>query len=307
MKRVVILLSLIIFLSGCTMPWESGEEPVTTGITQSPTEGVIIESFGVKDPLLIGGAETKISMIVRNVGGALATNIELEPPSVEDLKHSKEYCLDLNPPFPNKKELGDTCTKEWDFEAPIYSKKVVYSREGFLGRVTYDYSTNAKVTIPIYTSDRLNVLKREGKEPKGTPPTKNSYAPIHLDYAGPAYLEAETYDNGRTKTYELTINFRNVGEGKIESDDYNSRQYLKTINFEYPSELENYISIYKGNCEGEKLKLNRYEGNCNFEIKIEDADKIKELPNKELILNLKIIADYTYIEEKSSTLTINPR
>lgn len=305
MRKVVILLSLIILLSGCTMPWD-GEEPITTGITQSATDGVIIESFSARDPYLISGAETKISMVVKNVGGALATNIELEPPSVEGLKYSKEDCLDLNPPIPDKNKVGDTCTKEWDFEAPIYSRKVVYSREGFLGKVTYDYSTSAKVTIPVYTSDRLNVLKREGKEPKGTPPTDNSYAPIHLSYAGPAYLEAETYDGHRSKTYELTINFRNVGNGEVQTKG-DERQYLTSIDFEYPKEIENYISIDKGNCRGDKLKLMRDNGNCNFEIEIEDTDKIRELPGKELILNLEIIANYTYIEEKSSTLTINPR
>ena len=305
MIKIVILLSLIILLSGCIIPWES-EVSIPTGITQSPTDGVIIESFGVRDPLLMSGAKTKILMFVRNVGGAVATNIELEPPHIDNLKYSKEYCPDLNPPNPDKNKVGDTCIKEWDFEAPLYLKKVTYSREGFLGRVTYDYLTSAKVTIPIYTSDRLNVLKREGKEPKGTPSTDNSCAPIHLNYAGPAYLEAETYDSSGSKTYKLTINFRNVGNGKVQTDG-DGRQYLTDIDFKYPEEIENYISIDEGNCKGDKLKLRIDKGSCNFEIEIKNTDKIKELLGKELILNLEIIAKYTYIKEKSSTLTINPR
>ncbi len=306
MRIIVILLFLTILLGGCTMPWEGGEEPVNTGITQSATDGVVIESLGARDPYLISGAETKISMLVRNVGGATATNIELEPPSVDGLDYSEKDCPALTPPIPDKNKKGDSCTKEWDFEAPIYSKKITYSREGFLGRVIYDYSTRAKVTIPIYTSDKLNVLRREGKEPKETPPTDNSYAPIHLSYAGPAYLEAETYDSSRSRTYELTINFRNVGNGRVQTGG-EGRQYLRSIDFKYPENIEDYVDVDKGDCTGNKLNLRTDNGNCNFEIEIEDIDGIRELPNKELILNLEIIAEYTYIEEKSSTLTINPK
>lgn len=300
MIRLSILLFLIIILSGCILPSPDRSAPK---ITQSPTEGIIIEKFGARDLYLISGSETKISMTVRNIGGGVAKNIILQPPSIDGIVDIEKECPNLYPPIPEKNKEGESCTKEWNFKAGIYSERVTYSGEGFLGRVIYDYSTEAKVVIPIYTSDRLNVLRREGKDPKEIPRTENSEAPIHINYAGLMYLKAETYEGAPKKTYELTINFKNVGTGRVKTQ--NGRQRLTNITFKIPSLAKNYVSINEGNCD-ENLFLIRDRGSCNFKITI-DSSKIKKLPNKELYLDLTIRVEYTYIEEKSSILTINPR
>lgn len=297
----LLLVSLVVLVSGCTMPWESREEPVTTGITQSATDGVIIESFGVRDPYLMSGADTIFSVRVRNVGGAVAKIESINHPFIEGTFTSDNNCdgETLNPPIPDKKKEGDICEATWKYTAPDVLTEQNYKGNEFKATVKYNYTTKSKFVIPIYSQSKLNVLRREGNLPVGTPSTENSGAPIHFQYDGPAFFEAKTPSEPYTG---IKLKILNRGSGMPDTDEFGRKSIPK---IEINSSIDSkYAKILPKDC-GEKNVILDY-GYCTFGIET-DNEEIKKLPNKEISLVVTVKADYSYVVDKASSLTIRPK
>ena len=297
----LLLVSLVVLVSGCTMPWESGKEPVTTGITQSPTDGVIIESFGVRDPYLMGGAKTIFSVRVRNVGGAVAKIKSITPPFLEGNLTPTSNCdgKTLNPPIPDEKKEGDICEATWEYTAPDVLTEQSYTGEEFKATIKYTYTTKSKFIIPIYSQSKLNMLRREGNLPSETPSTENSGAPIHFQYDGPAFFEAKNSSEPYTG---IKLKILNRGGGMPDTDEF-GRKYIQKI--EINSSIESkYAEILSKDCGKDKVILDY--GYCTFGIKT-DNKNITDLPNKEINLVVTVTATYPYIIDKAASLTIKPK
>ncbi len=296
----LLLVSLVVLVSGCTLPWESKEQPTTTEITQSATGGVVIESFGVRDPYMMGSAETIFSVRVRNIGGAVAEIESIHAPFIEGNLTPTANCdgNNLTPPIPDKKKEGDVCEATWNYTAPDVLTEQNYRGEEFKATVKYNYTTKSKFIIPIYSKSKLNVLRRDGNLPSGTPSTENSGAPIHFKYDGPAFFEAKKPSDPYTG---IKLKVLNVGGGMPDTDEFGRKSIPSTeINSNINSK---YAEILSKDC-GNKITLDY--GHCTFGIKTNNTG-IEKLPNKEISLVVTVEADYSYVVDKSSSLTIRPK
>lgn len=297
----VLLVSLVVLISGCTMPWGEREEPTPTGVTQSPTDGVVIESFGVRDPYLMGGAKTIFSVRIRNVGGAVATIGSINAPFIEGNLTISNSCKGktLNPPIPDKRKEGDVCEATWEYTAPEVLTEQDYKGEEFKATLKYNYTTKSKFIIPIYSQSKLNVLRREGKLPVKTPSTENSGAPIHFQYDGPAFFEAKNFSEPYTG---IKLKILNRGSGMPDTDKFGRKSIPK---IKITSTIDSkYAKILPKDCGNDKIILDY--GYCTFGIKT-DNTAIDDLPNKEINLVVTVEANYPYIIDRASSLTIRPK
>jgi len=287
-----VLASLVVTFSGCTLPGQGGEKE-TPVVTQVPNEGIIIEYFGPSESYIIGGQDVEVKVRVRNVGQANGTVEDIKwPESLYGIFESYSEPTDcegeeLSPPNPDKKQEGESCeASTGSLTTKSVQAQKTYSGEGFKVSVKYTYTTKAQVHIPVYSTAIVNEKRRAGTLPSYHPPTENTYAPIKLYYEGDAYLE-------KGKTYKEKITVSNVGSGRLDVDQW-GRQKITKIDVSTPV---GWATITDTDCEdGTTLS----KGYCEFEV------EIKSSAPDETTLPLTIKATYTYIVEKSSSITIRP-
>ena len=293
---VGVLASLVITFSGCTLPWQS-EEKEAPVVTQVPNEGIIIEYFGPSESYIIGGQDVKIRVRVRNVGGAVGSVKEIKwPQSIYEIFEGTislptlpSECKNLNPPNPDKKQEGGYCEVEVKGTTKTVTSTKTYSGEGFKIRVKYNYTTEAKVSIPVYSTSIVNKKRRDGTLPSSKPMTENTYAPIKLEYGNAPYFEA----TGSSKTYEAYIFVRNEGSGDLAVDKF-GRQKVNKITVTTPV---TWASIDDSECRG---GVTLQEGRCTIKI------TLKNNAPEDGVLPLSIKAEYEYVTQKSSSITIRP-
>jgi len=291
-----VLASLVITFSGCTLPGQGGEKEAPV-VTQVPNEGIIIEYFGPSESYIIGGQDVKIKVRIRNVGGAIGSVKNIKwPDSIYEIFEgtisvptSPSECKNLNPPNPDKKQEGGYC----EVEVKGITREVVstktYKGDEFKISVTYNYTTEAKVSIPVYSTSIVNKKRRDGTLPSSKPITENSYAPIKLEYGNAPYFEA----TGSSKTYEAYISVRNEGSGDLAVGKY-GRQKVSKITVTTPV---TWASVDDSECKNGVSLQERY---CTIKI------TLKSNAPEEGVLPLSMKAEYEYTIERPSTITIRP-
>ncbi len=252
---------------------------------------------------------------------------------------------ELSPPNPDKKQEGEYCeASTGSLTTKSVQAQKTYSGEGFKVSVKYTYTTKAQVHIPVYSTAIVNKKRRDGTLPSYPPPTENSYAPIKLYYEGDAYLEKgkkykervtvsnvgsgrlEVDNWGRQKVDIIKVTTPisepqskqvecNKVADKVDNKWIANESKIKEVcggSGEIKDDLEKIcdtgseminITCYPGwakvspiNCDDVTLS----KGYCEFEVEITgDAPDETTIP-------LTIEATYTYIVEKSSSITIRP-
>lgn len=294
----VILIGLVVIVSGCTLPGGTDEEQPTQKVIQSSSDGVIIESFGPRDPLLMSGETTDFDVIVRNVGGEKAKNVTIYAPYIRGLAGGSKNCTDLAPPIPEKNKEGEICKASWTYTAPSVMSTKTYTPDELKIYVEFNYTTKAHFSIPLYTTNKVNELRREGKLPTATPITSNTYGPIKFRYEGPPYLEV-TKTTGTQEFDDLKLMVENVGGGGPPADEYGKKK-IPSINM---TSGVDFINI-TGDCTSENITLDyRY---CTFKVNV-SASKIHSIPTRGIDLIIYINSSYNYIVSKGASLTIEPK
>jgi len=295
----LLLVSLVVLVSGCTMPFGGGgEEQATPG---PGTKGVVIESFTSDIDYIVGDGTQKIDLklTARNIGSEIAKDIKVRGQrlSWSGFLTEKDCATELEPPNPEINKEGQICVVTWeDLTVPEVKKVQDYTATAIL---SYDYKTTATSNAYVIKNWKLQAMKEAGETIPRTEPTVNSDAPVQLEFRFSEDPLIAKEDGNRTVAGTLII--RKVGTGNLEYDKTARRYKIDSIKIEDPSISG--ITIDSGTCSGVVNMRGDREGECNFKVNIDGS----KLPSDIVKVPLKAIANYTFVVGKDLILTVHPK
>ncbi|MCK4429025.1 MAG: hypothetical protein KAU95_01515, partial [Candidatus Aenigmarchaeota archaeon] len=107
MKKEILalfLVSLVVLISGCTLPWESGGDVLTAG-----TQGLAIKYFGPDVEHPFPGQTINIEARVQNVGVTDAKSISGKLYLITWPSTLQSTCTNLKPPNADMGRDGEEC------------------------------------------------------------------------------------------------------------------------------------------------------------------------------------------------------
>lgn len=295
----LLLVSLVILVSGCTMPWDSEEEPVTPG---AGTKGVIIQGFTPDIDYIVGDGEQEINLklTARNVGSETAKNVRVRGQRLSwpGFLTGEETCSEeLEPPNPAINKEGQICNVNWvNIQIPEVKKDQTYIATAILN---YDYTTTATSNTYVIKNWKLQAMKEAGEPIPRTELTVNSDSPIKLEFKLSEDPLIAKEDGIRT--VEGTLMISKVGTGNLEYDKTSRRYTIKEIMLS-ESDMPG-IEIVEDTCTGKVNMRGDREGECNFKIRITGS----ELPSDIVKIPLEAVAEYTFVVGKDLSLTVHPK
>lgn len=202
MKRILLALAAIIFVSACTMP---GVGPSVALGQASPTQGVVINKFTFAPSLLVGASTSggtdgwtgALSIEVQNKGGVTAqqVNASLFNMNFGDWAVTKSYSDfgDLLPPDAERKLAGMSGSDSWEMRAPFVPEGLKLAYEPRV-RVCYGYNTTASASFIAMNSSEWRIEQQTARLEEKAITTTNSGAPIHftIDARAPVIFTTAT-------------------------------------------------------------------------------------------------------------------
>lgn len=210
MKLLILILPVaaLVFISGCTG---------TGGGAAGP--GVVILNWEPDFSSVESQDDVQFRLRVQNQGGeeaenvrAMLTMITIGGDEWQILSGAEEVDLKpyLLPPNPRYGTEGETTEEIWKLRAPTIPEGLPPSSYSVGIRVFYDYVTTAIKPITLVNENELRQITDRG----GALPThtgSHSSGPLSVTAVTGKYIKVS--DDGRTKTFPITIQVTNTGGG----------------------------------------------------------------------------------------------
>ncbi|MEM7816328.1 MAG: hypothetical protein QXZ20_00270 [Candidatus Aenigmatarchaeota archaeon] len=200
---LLVSVALVVILSGCIGPGGT--------VKYSTTDGLMITEFSSDYDRYSRNEPISVNIEIENVGGTTARNTiveiigatwtnvqscgpwELSPPDLSispPVRGDVKACNRIIQPFSQLPE---------GVEFPLQ----------LIARVTYDYSSNGAIHIPVLSKEFYTYNIRENRPIPRTYNVSNSMGPIHID------LDARLPIIVDSQSTEIPVNviFKNVGSG----------------------------------------------------------------------------------------------
>ncbi|MCX8178543.1 MAG: hypothetical protein N3D75_01795 [Candidatus Aenigmarchaeota archaeon] len=214
MKKIILasVLTLVIFLSGCTTDNQGG------GGT-----GIIIESFYPAMETVEPGEAVDIIARVKNTGGSDATDITANIYGLGDWRVTQTS------PIPSVIEAGDPARKiqpeaidvSWEAIAPSYKTGV--DNQEFELRIQYKYSTSAVAQIRVASDSYIKGFPADQQQAKrdelGVKMQIPTDGPISITFDAPG----KVVKSGST-TLSVVVNIQNIGGGSLVNNQLDTFQ-----------------------------------------------------------------------------------
>lgn len=220
-KTVLIsILTLIIFLSGCTTQNQTG------GGT-----GVVIEAFYPAVESAEPGDVVDLIARVKNTGGSDATEISANIYGLGDWRVTQTS------PVPSVIESGDPARNiqpevvdiTWEAVAPSYKTGV--DNQEFELRIQYKYSTSAVAQIKVASDSYIKSFPPEQQQSKrdelGVKMQKPTDGPISITFDAPA----KVIKSGSTGL-SVVVNIQNIGGGSLVNNQLDTFEVRSNRNVE---------------------------------------------------------------------------
>ena len=292
----LLLVSLVVLVSGCTMPFGGGGEKQTA---TAGTQGLIIEYFGPDLEYVVSNQQLAIEARVKNIGDSKATNIKGKPYLLAWDGYSGERdcsVSELEPPNPEINREGGSCTVKWNnVNSP--SEKIVEPEIYQAGvKISYDYTTTT--TAKIYAiSDKRRIALMERGEPLPTVKNiQNSNAPIHVEVR---VEDVIIIPSSGSRDVPVTLVIKNVGNGNVR---YDTNTYHYVVDKVTPSVEAAGVSIVDASdCEDGVYLRGGKEGTCDFKLRVTSS------ASDEIVMSIKVTTEYNYEITRETTIAVNPR
>jgi hypothetical protein len=298
---VTITLFALVVASGCTGIGQERAAKV------DPNNGIVINEFSVDPPRAVFGEDTvSVYLEVENVGGTTAKNVEVKLTGVGgfDGYTAKTIIPELSPPDISIEPPVPGILKAFVWElVPKNVGEGVSHIESIIGRVMYDYTTTAAVSIPVYSKAEYKRLQNLGQEIESTVTLSNTNAPVKIALSGEVPLVAS--EAGEEGSY--IIEFINVGDG-IPSTNNEDGQIAGKIKIMGPAEFVDClgqsgteITINPTGPIDEQIKIRRGESikkACSIRLTTDWADAPKDS------IQMTFDLDYRYYVQKEVAVNV---
>jgi hypothetical protein len=231
----VLLVSVVIFASGCTTP--------STGAGS----GITILDFTSDMPSYQSGDNVQLQLRFQNQGGVMARSVtaELAGISLSDWSGGigtgimYDQRPDLLPYDSETNTQGGTDTVQWRLMAPNQQKGLNIDYEA-IAKVTYDYKTSAQKMITVVNEDELRRIKQTGV---GSLPMRTvvySAGPLAVEVTTGEYAKTAVQQFGYNNLFPVYIRISNVGGGNIVPPGTGSGFYGGAYSSSYFGQITNY-------------------------------------------------------------------
>jgi len=289
---VLPLALMIIFFSGCTLP---GQQTTSTVTGQSLT----IESFAPEYNYVAGGDDLDIVLKVRNTGGRDINGVRAEPYLLAWSGYTgTETCTTtpLYKPNPEINRLGSPCTLKWqNVQVPEVSKEETFQ----VGtKVEYDYATEATATVYALTANMYNGYMERGEDVRSVKTVDSGTGPILIDVKVDDVL---IYGSGNNNL-PVTLVFTNTGgsTGKGYPKGSTDREFeIESVDVSADS-ASGISTVDTSDCQNVRMRGGT-TGDCTIQLSVGSGTT-----SSELIVHLKITAEYTYVEPVETYITVHP-
>lgn len=198
---VILLAASVVVFSGCV---EFGEEETETG------RGLVITSFDAVPGEVFSGDSFDLLLDVQNVGDRTAENVVAnitQKGGASEDNSGFTGDTDLDPPTEDFE--GEIHTFDAEMNAPTISVGPEDVR--LKGRVNYEYTTDARVLLPIIEKDEYMRRARADEEIPDMGVSRVSKGPftVSIDGESPARIEEEEGD----VDVRFSIEGNNIGSG----------------------------------------------------------------------------------------------
>jgi len=288
MRRLIIFLSLILIflISGC------GDQPLTNG---DITDGIIIKDFSFDQTEVYSGDYVSLGLEVQNVGeveGTL-TGISIYGGwlSGEETLTIKEPILD--PAFPPENIEGDSRYFRWNDKAESVQSETDYQ---FGVRVKYEYKTEYIGTIRFVKPSYLDTISKEQKDnlisSNGIVSSEVSNGPLNVNpISGRSFIV-----DSPGGSVSIKFGIKNIGSG-----------------YPYQSTEDDYKVVIDGNWIGVSKCYKNEQATSERVIRLSKGEEgtficdfsVPTLGNY-VDRSFKIVFDYSYYTDKSTSITVNP-
>ncbi|OYT42701.1 MAG: hypothetical protein B6U88_02920 [Candidatus Aenigmarchaeota archaeon ex4484_56] len=284
-KEILALLAIcaIIAVSGCTfqLPGQQQTTPVAAG-----TQGLIIESFGPNVEYPVPDQSVDIEARIKNVGDAVAENIDGELYLLSWTSSKTNNCGSLSQPDPEIGREGAECTISWRVETPEVVDKTEDYEVG--AHIFYDYMTTTVATVYAFSQDEYIKRMERGETIPTVRDIRNSNGPIHVDVRVQKVLRIP--DTG-TSNVPITLVFKNVGGGNPE---YNAADHHYVLESATVDVLGSKVS-----CDSPIVMRGGNEGTCTVNIDLSSQS------TGELKIPITVTTKYRYEISKETKITVH--
>ena len=202
MKKLLVLVLLMVFLSGCIFG-----RPVKV----EANNGLKINEFSADPSEAEYNDPVFFSVDIENVGGTTANNIDVTLYGIENIWRGSESPTkqlgSMSPPELLYNTPGDLEIETWTYEPPILPEGVKTNLE-VTARVKYDYSTTGTLSIPVYSKSYARINQDIDK----TITVTNTNAPIQIELSQGTGVIVDGSLTGN-EDHTLILKFVNVGDG----------------------------------------------------------------------------------------------
>jgi hypothetical protein len=309
-KELIALIALVLVASGCGSNGGNTE-------TEASTSPISVNSFSGIPSSVPSGQTVNINMELENTGDADAENIavKLFGPTFgtngDRVWKSATSDDDLSRVGPRTRSIEELRAPSestpaipkqvrWSLTSPslAQSREIDYN---FYADIFYQYKTTASTDFKLVSGERF----REQGMTQTDADTENSDGPVQIDIRG---TTPKIYYEGDAIESEICITLTNSGSGKVFTEGAVTGEDRK-YNMNEANENTVELSIQDvGNVEfdpvesGDTVKL--VGGNEGFKCYTMTADG---LTNSEQNINTQITADYNYVKETQTTVTVEGR
>jgi len=292
MKMLLLILPLlsVVAISGCT------------GTTTGPTfgNGVVILNWEPTLSSVESGDNLQLRIRVQNQGELTASNVNAVitgiVPDEWQISLNQANFGDLAPPDRVQNTAGQTKQETFDAVAPNLPKGTTQQFTSQI-RVFYTYRTTASKLITVVNDQELKRLQDEGK----TLPSKDttsSAGPLKVTINAGKFLKSKEAGLSFSRTFPITIDIQNIGGGVVSTQGTSTNDYKVKFAIQTPSRLaidcansgsffSNTVTLWKGQTA---------TITCNVRINSPPISSEEE--------NIKVILDYDYYIDASTTVTV---
>jgi hypothetical protein len=288
-----VLLLAIVFFSGCTMPWQQTTTAPSSGM------GLTIESFGPEYNYVAGGDSMAMILKVRNNGDQDITGVRAEPYLLAWTNFNTVQNCNIGTLYkPNAEinRLGTPCTMKWSgVQVPKVSKQ-----ESFAAgvRVEYDYATEATATVYALTENKYKGYMELGQDVRSVKELNPGTGPIRVDVKVDDVLIYGSGNNNLPVTLVFTNTGGNTGKGYPKGS---TDRDFKITSVSITSDSASGVSTMDtSDCNNVGLRGGQ-TGDCTIKLNVGGS-----YSSPELIVHLKIVAKYTYVEPMEISIPVNP-
>jgi hypothetical protein len=301
---ILLILSLVVFVSGCT----------GTGNTVSYGKGVIIENFesDLGSLAVESGDDVGLLLRIQNQGELEAGDVEAELYNV-DLSEwgtgfswtgEKKDLGNLLAPDPRTNTEGETQTVQWYLEAPDLPKNTERTYTPYV-RVYYDYKTNAQKPVTLVDDEELRRLIQQGKTlPGGI--TDTSAGPFSVEIKTGDFIKTQRTDDPFPLNIFITNDLWESGGSVIEGTGFfggfgfDSFQYPVRVTITLPPGIS-LTGEGSDGCSTSGEWINLWKGKTaelTCEIRIDDPPDVRE----EKFIEVEL--EYRFYTDSSTTVKV---